>query len=106
MGEVKVLADGVTLINCKFFDAGVILQNVENVAIYSSMFSGKTKISLSLQGASNNLISRNEFRSSTESAVSINWDSDSKKTSNDNLFLKNYFTHHPNKKTRIVSTPF
>ena len=102
LGEVKVLADGVTLMNCKFFNAGVTLQTVENVFIFSNIFSGETKTSLSLLGASNNLISRNKFRSSTESAVLIDWDSESGKTSNNNLFLKNHFTHHPSKTTERV----
>ena len=97
LGDVEIVANGVTLMNCKFFNAGVTIQNVEGVAIFDSIFFGETETCLSLLGASGNLISRNEFKSSTQNTVFIG--SVNGEPSNDNLFFRNYFTHHPDKIT-------
>lgn len=99
LGDVKVTADGVTLESCLFYDAELTLRGVERCMVKDSLFSGKTKNSLTLMGSSNNSIMGNRFESAKDSCVVILGDSKSKQPSNDNIFQTNYFTHHPEKKT-------
>lgn len=102
LGDTIIVADGVKLSNCNFLDTSLTLINVENVLISNNIFSGSVNISLSLLGASNNTIQHCEFSSAIHDCVHIFWDSVSGKSSNDNVFLRNYFTHRPKHKTNRV----
>lgn len=103
LGKTIISANGVQLKNCVFQDASLTLFNVDNVFISNNVFSGKIDISLSLLGASNNTIQNNEFRSALHDCVQIYWDPDSGRSSKDNVFFRNYFTHRPDGIThRIV----
>lgn len=102
LGDLKITADEVTLINCLFLDAELTLLATEAVTIANNLFSGTTKNSLSVIGSSNNRISNNHFESATESCVVISFDSRSKQSSRDNIFESNYFTNHPEKPTNQV----
>lgn len=93
LGETEIQANGVKLMNCEFKNAGLKLSNVEDVLISNNVFSGKTYISLSIVGASNNAIQHNEFHSAIHDCVHIFWDPESERSSNDNVFFRNYFTH-------------
>ena len=99
LGDMKITADGVTLTNCSFLNAGLTLRGVEEVTIAKNLFIGTTKNSLTLTGSSSNRILENRFESATESCVVLSFDSKSKQPSSDNLFHSNYFTHNPGGKT-------
>ena len=102
LGETYITADGVKLVNCEIRSAPLTLLNVENVLVSNNVFSGTTNISLYLLGASNNLIQRNEFSSAIHDCVHIFWDPASGNSSNDNVFLQNYFTHRSHGSTNRV----
>ncbi len=102
LGETLISADGVQLMNCEFWSAGLTLRNVEDVLISNNVFSGTTNISLSLLGASQNTIQHNEFGSAVHDCIHIYWDPDSGRASRDNIFLQNYFTHRSNDTTSRV----
>ena len=93
LGDTRIVADGVKLSNCDFLDTSLTLINVEDVLVSNNVFSGSVNISLYLLGASNNTIQHCEFSSAIHDCVHIFWDSVSGKSSNDNVFLRNYFTH-------------
>lgn len=102
LGDVEIVADGVTLSNCLFLDSGLTLRGVNDVSIEKNVFSGTIKNSLTLLGASQNSINGNYFESATKSCVVLRCDSKSKQSSSENIFQENYFTHHPDKGTDQV----
>lgn len=102
LGETRITASGVKLVNCEIRNAPLTLSNVENVLVSNNIFSGTTNISLYLLGASDNKIQYNEFSSAIHDCVHIYWDPDSEKSSDGNIFLRNYFTHRLNGTTKRV----
>ena len=102
VGNIKVTADNVTLKNLDFHNAGLTLQNTKGVNATNNLFSGSADTSLSLIGASENVISHNYFASAIHQCVYIYWDKSTEKASNDNLFLSNYFTHRPSEETSQI----
>ena len=102
LGDTTIVADGVKLSNCNFVDASLTLMNVEEVLVSNNVFSGDVGISLSLLGASNNTIQHCEFSSAIHDSVHIFWDSVSRKSSNGNVFFRNYFTHRSKSATNRV----
>ena len=102
LGATRITGNGVKLVNCEIRNAPLILLNVENVLVSNNVFSGTTNISLYLMGASNNRVQYNEFSSAIHDCVHIYWDPDSGKSSNDNVFFRNYFTHRSNGVTHRV----
>lgn len=93
LDDTVIAANGVTVKNCNFLDAGLKLLNVRDVLVSNNLFSGTTQISLSLLGSSRNIIQHNKFESAEYDCVHIYWDPESGESSNDNIFLRNYFTH-------------
>jgi parallel beta-helix repeat protein len=102
LGETRILANGVKLMNCEFRDTYLTLLNVEDVFVSNNVFSGVTGTSLYVLGSSNNTIQHNEFSSAVHDCVHIYWDPDSERSSNDNVFLRNHFTHRPSGITNRV----
>ena len=93
LGDLKITADDVVVINCIFVNASLTLQNVERASIFGNLFTGTTKYSLVLAGASRNMISQNFFGSAEQSSLFIKVDPKSKKVSDENIFYENVFTH-------------
>jgi hypothetical protein len=102
LGETRIVANGVKLMNCEIRNASLTLLNVENVLVLNNVFSGTVDISLYLLGASKNKIEHNEFSSAIHDCVHLYWDPDSGRSSNENIFLRNYFTHRLDDITRRV----
>ena len=100
LGVTSILADGVKLSNCEFVNSSLRLLNVEDALISNNLFTGSVNISLYILGSSNNKIQYNEFSSAVHDSVHIFWDAESKTSSNDNLFYRNYFTHRVSNITR------
>ena len=99
MGDLEITADTVTLKQLNFHNSGLVLKNVAGVLVSNNRFTGDSDISLSLQGASDNIISHNHFSSGIYHSVMISWDAATAHTSNDNTFVQNYFTHRLSSKT-------
>ena len=99
MGDLEITADTVTLKQLSFHNSGLVLKNVAGVLVSNNRFTGDSDISLSLQGASDNIISHNHFSSGIYHSVMISWDAATAHTSNDNTFIQNYFTHRLSSKT-------
>ena len=100
LSDTRITVNGVTLANCEFLNTSLTLENAEDVLVSNNVFSGSTTISLSLLGASNNRIEHNEFKSAIYNSVHIYWDPISGRSSNNNEFFKNYFTHQ---ETRVTN---
>ena len=93
MGNLEITAENVTVKNLNFNNTSLELKNVSGVLVTNNLFTGNTGISLSLLGSSNNTISYNRFESAQYHSVKLSWDSSAEAVSNDNQFIRNYFTH-------------
>jgi len=102
VGNLKVTATDVTLKNLEFHNTELTLQGATSAKITNNVFSGSVNTSLSLIGASNNVISHNYFSSAVHQCVYIYWDETTGQSSDDNLFLSNYFTHRPSGVTNQI----
>ena len=93
INNLEITADNVTVKNLDFNNTSLELKNASETLITNNLFTGSTGISLSLLGSSNNTISHNRFESAQYHSVMLSWDSTTETASNDNQFIRNYFTH-------------
>ncbi len=99
VGNIDITADNVALENLHFNSGNLELRNVSGTLVTNNTFTGSTFVSLTLLGASNNIISQNYFGSAIHQSIQIAYDSASGNASSDNQFVSNYFTHRASNTT-------